>query len=247
MRNSILLTATVTPNVSGTLALGDPAARLAQYRRAIAVWQSAAARAGFELHVVETSGASADSVLSEIRSVERARVSFANFTPGAESIARGKGAAELSAISWYAHSRDLFSGPGCLYKVTGRLTVANASRCVRPLRAGQIRARMSLDRSYVDTRMIGASSDTWPKLIDAALPNIDDTRGIYLEHAVAAYIAFAAALHQVEVTRFAERPTFVGSSGTGGARYGSRVSRVGAALLRPIEEGLAAIAGRKSV
>lgn len=247
MRNSLLLTATVTPNVTSNVRLIDSALRLEQYQRAVDEWFAFASISGFELHIVETSGASPESLLSALPPAERHRVTFSNFVPDHALVSRGKGAIELAAIAAHARAHALFAEPGSLYKVTGRLTVSNARRCVDPLSYRQVRARMTLDRSYADTRLFGASSDIWPVLIEDLQNHIDDSSGVYFEHALAGFIAAKVAIRQAKLSRFATRPIFKGMSGTSGASYGELAERAQSFLVRPFEYLLASVAQKKQV
>lgn len=218
---SILLTATVTPHVEGPVALADPAVRLAQYRSAVAQWSEAATALGFSLHIVETSGTPADAMLRDVRPAHRGGIGYGVVTPGESVSARGKGASEFHVIEQYAtHNGLLINDDDCLYKATGRLILANPGLCVGTLSGREVRVRMTLDRSFADTRLVGAGSIGWRYIFSDIQNSINDRAGVYAEHAVAASIAGRAPRREVVLTRFPRRPRFIGQSGSNGTKYG---------------------------
>lgn len=243
----VILTATVTPNVTHRLTLADPQIRLEQYQAAIARWGRVLEPSGFHLAVVETSGARRDDLLYALPLDKHAAVRTFDYHPSDSQVSRGKGAIELGAIA-YVLARHPGVGPASsVYKCTGRLPLLNASRIVRPVEPGRVRIRMMADRSWVDTRLIGARAPVWDELVNTCSDAVDERLGYDLERVAAAHFASKAALKQLQIERFRERPVFEGVSGTSGRTYAPLSARGRDALMRPIENLLAGIASRKQV
>lgn len=206
------------PNVSTLISVVDPDVRLASYQRSIAAWNEIACARRIQLHILETSGAKVDDLLTQVRKNDRASIHFGAYEPRAE-VSRGKGAIEFSAIAWYLKSRMHSDVNDSIFKATGRLILRNASYCVSPIANDSVRIRMALDGNYVDTRLLGGSSKVWSELCESAASNADDEAGIYVEHAVAAFVSSRRALKTLSVERFARRPLFEGVSGSTGKFY----------------------------
>ena len=243
-RAVVLLTATVHPNVTARLTVQAAHDRLRQYQQALPIWADAAHSAGFALAVVETSDADPDELLAGLPAPIADTVRVLHYTPTADQIGRGKGAIEMAAVD-SALSLLALAGDATLYKGTGRLTLANAGPLLRPLLSGQVAARMSLNRAWVDTRFLGGTVDAWRDTLVPAGDLVHDDRGIYLEHAVASRLAAALAVHQLHLVRFAARPALTGVSGSTGKPYSATVATAKDTLLRPLESLLHRLAANK--
>lgn len=246
-RPTILLTAAVTPNVSGRVALADPALRLRQYQEAIAEWSGCAGRLGLRLAVVETTGAHPEDLLRQVQEDAARFITVVPFEPSTEQAKRGKGAVELAALRSAVEESDLVRPEDTLYKCTGRLTLTNAAKILTPVRAGAVKVRMSLDRSWADTRLVGARAETWAEHIFPGVELVDDAAGRYLERVLAARLAAASALGAIVIERFSARPLLSGESGSTGRQYPTRTSWLKDQVLRPVEMLLSDIASRKQV
>jgi hypothetical protein len=241
------LTAAVSPNVSGRVALADPAIRLRQYQIAISEWSRSTLQLGFRLAVVETTGASPKDLLQDVGEKRARRISVVSFEPSAVQAERGKGAVELAAIRAAVEDAELVAPNDTLYKCTGRLIVRNAGRILTPLRTGAVKVRMTLDRSWADTRLVGATAQTWSEHIFPDIDLVDDARGRYLERVLAARLASASTLGSVSIEQFSGRPLLSGVSGSTGKSYLARTSWLKDRALRPFETLLSGIASKKQV
>lgn len=239
--NTILLTVAVTPNVLSRVVVDQPLVRLHHYREAISAWASATERIGFSLAVVETTGALASEVVPESA---RGRTTFLSYAPSGDRRLRGKGAAEFGAI---AHAIQVLGLPdsATLYKCTGRLVLVNADRLLTPVADRTVRVRGTLDRSWFDTRLLGAQVSVWQDTLLNAGARADDTKGLFLERTVAAVVSSEAALGRLSIETFRERPRFEGSSGSTGVRYTRRFARLRAIFDAPLEAGLRRLAASK--
>lgn len=246
-RPIVLLTATVTPNAP---ALGgvvnDPRDRLIQYRRSIKVWSRAAQSQDFSLAVVETSGSTAQEVLGGVSGAARANIQFVPYLPPRELLVRGKGAAELGAVHEALGRLDGISDESTVYKVTGRLALLNPM-ILETLPADGLRLRMTLDRSFADSRVFGASLAVWRDQLQDHERVINDESGTFLEHFIAGRASYGSTVGRISLSRFRQRPVLSGRSGATGATYSAASSRVRAGLLTWTEAKLAALAARKQV
>ncbi|WP_147423995.1 hypothetical protein [Microbacterium sp. AG1240] len=244
-RTLVLLTAAITPKAAGPVAVVDPKVRLSQYRSALESWIRDTPP---EVHLVilETTGCFTDELRESIPIDARERVVVTVIPASPEAERRGKGSAEFEVVERYLSG--LRGKYQTIYKVTGRLALEDAARLVVPLRDEEVRARAALDRSYVDTRLVGAGRSAWQFLLEDMVADIDDMRGVYVEHVLAARIATGLALRQISMSRFPWKPVFLGVSGTTGGIYGgNKFRRLIAVPQRYVESKLAALAQRKQV
>ncbi|MEA5456993.1 hypothetical protein SPF06_19900 [Sinomonas sp. JGH33] len=244
--NVVLLTAAVSPTTSGKIAVRDPAIRLRQYQGAIARWASALHGSLFRLVVVETTGEPAEKLLAGLGKTESSRVRVLDYSPTPQELARGKGAVEIASIR-HVIAQEMLDANSTLFKCTGRLVVVNARRIIEPLGDSVVRSRMTADRSWVDTRFIGAVVGTWTEQLFRDIDLVDDDAGRYLERVMAARLSYESAINGVRLERFHERPLFEGVSGTHGARYSSSAASIRDRLFRPVESVLGAVAARKQI
>lgn len=248
MTSTVLLTATVRPNTQLFLARSDPAERLAQYRRSIAHWAEGLQPIDADLLVVETSGADPDELLAEVPVARRSEIRVLSYDAGEALGAVGKGTLEAEAIRRGLEIVRSESGGGhTVYKVTGRLVLTNARRLVQDLGPRAARVRMTVDRTFADTRFLGGSIGVWDRVLLADVDRIDEPRGVFLEHVVAGSLGRAVALKDVAVERFPVRPLFDGRSGSTGQLYSRRRPRPVESVYRLAETALTAVAARKQV
>ncbi|RWZ68632.1 hypothetical protein ELQ92_05380 [Labedella populi] len=239
---TVILTAAVTPSVTDHLVVNDPGTRLRQYRSSLEAWRAAADASGFALAVVETSGAAENDVTHGIAGSTEIR--FESYTPSDDEILRGKGAIETAALGHFLASASL-PDEETVYKCTGRLSVANANRVISPLAEATLRGRMTLDRSWIDTRLVGASLDVWRDIVIPAGRSVDDRVDQPIEKELVVHAASRLAGGSLSWDRFPERPFFEGISGTSGRPYSASRSRLSNLLLARIENHLVRLAARK--
>jgi len=241
----VLLTATVTPNapsLSGTLS--DAGERLHQYRRSVRRWADAARLYGFNLAVVETSGSSEPELFRDVAKRDRSAIQFVPYSPLPGLVARGKGAAELGAVQDALRRLEGLTDVSTVYKVTGRLVLENCN-ILDSLSPNGLRVRMTLDRSFADTRVLGASCTVWRDLLQDSDEVMNDENGVFLEHFIAGRASYGAAVGQISLSRFPRRPILTGQSGATGIRYSAAKGRMRATALTWAEGKLAALAALK--
>lgn len=245
----LLLTAAVTPNVQSPTAVSSPTQRLAQYHGVLKRVLDTLPR-GSGVIVVETTGMPRSTFLQGMDEALAARVDYQNYEPSPDELSRGKGAVELRAID-DALSRAIpnLRDDLTLYKLTGRLFVRNLTKLMAPVPSMTLAARGTLDRSWVDTRLLGARISFWKDMLCAAAPLCDDSRGIYVERAIPAHLARRIVLGDVRVQRFPQRPQFSGVSGSTGRVYGTSAIRSGVETIigAPLESAMARLSSMKQV
>jgi hypothetical protein len=239
---AVILTAAVTPSVTDHLVVADPDVRRRQYRASIERWAEAAQDHNFSLAVVETSGASERSLTEGLRA--RPSILFRSYTPSDDEVRRGKGAIEMAALLSVVADNP-WDPEEAVYKCTGRLFVSNAARVVAPLPDSSLRARMTLNRSWIDTRLLGASPSVWRDVIGPAGREVDDNDERPIERQLGIHTSPRLAAGTLTWSRFPERPFFEGVSGTSGQAYSGVRSRLSNVVLSRLEDQLVRLAARK--
>ena len=237
----ILLTATVTPQVTWDLHITDPGVRREQYLRSLRAWLPVATRHGAEVVFVENSGTDLDGLAREALGAVPENLRLVRTSPPAPAdIERGKGAAEAAMIDEFAAS--FFEDPNELWlKCTGRLSVRNFEKCLPahvPSRA--IVGRVKMNFSQLDTRFVGATADVWRRYFVGCGPLVNDRAELFLEKALMRR-TLAAMSDGVSLIRFGAQPAFRGRSATHvDRRYDSlrsRIKRLGANRLEDTLKG----------
>lgn len=182
---SLLLTATVDVGDTVFVARSNPTQRLKDYEWALNRWLL---NKSVE-HIVfcENSGYDLSS-LTAIVTKHRAqdRVELLSFRGEAPRY-RGKGYGEAEAIK-YALDRSRALGDSRWYlKVTGRYYVRNGAKFFSYLRRVRpyIMANFGHDLTWADTRIFGGSVEFLDKYLCPLRSRMDDTAGVYIEHALA--------------------------------------------------------------
>lgn len=214
----ILLTATVTPQVTMDLHLRDPGLRRQQYVESLRRWVPMAARHGAILVLVENSGADLERLAFDaVGGVPDHLRLLSAEQPAAEYVSRGKGAPEALMMDRFCET--FFEDPAePWYKCTGRLFVKNFSRCIpAALQPNAIVARMTLSLHIMDTRFFGASAGIWRGHFTDAAGGVSDPDDVPIEK-VLLRRTFAAMGEGADLRRFLAQPAFLGQSGTHAGR-----------------------------
>jgi hypothetical protein len=223
----ILLTATVTPQVTWDLHIADPAVRRHQYVESLRRWVPTAARHGATLVVVENSGEDLTVLACEaVGSVPDELILVNAPPPTPRDVERGKGAAEAAMMDLF--SETFFGDPDeAWYKVTGRLFVKNFARCVpTALPPDSVVARVSMNLRHMDTRFFGATAGLWRSHFTGAGVDVDDRREVFLEKVLMRRVLSAMG-QGANLLRFGAQPAWYGRSGTHADRvYDSMPNRV---------------------
>ncbi|MGY1735353.1 hypothetical protein [Geodermatophilus sp. SYSU D00684] len=232
----ILLTATVTPQVTWDLHIQDPAVRRGQYVEALRRWVPTADAHGAVLVLVENSGEdltrlardAVGAVPGHLRLVEAP-------LPDPADVARGKGATEAAMMDLFCE--DFFGDPDeTWYKVTGRLFVRNFARCVPgPLPPDSVVARIAVNLGHMDTRFFGATAGLWRDHFRDAGRHVDDRSDVFIERVLVRRVLTALG-EGAQLLRFGAQPAWYGRSGTHADRvYDSLPNRVKRLVTNQVE------------
>ncbi|KIC59370.1 hypothetical protein RM52_04005 [Microbacterium hominis] len=199
--------------------------------------------------VVETTGTSRSDFMSGLDDECGRRVEYINYVPSADEAQRGKGAVELRAIDDAIDQLLVGMGDETLFKLTGRLIVSNLSRLLIPLPPQTLVARGTLDRTWFDTRLLGARVSLWKDSLCRASALCNDRAGVYVEKALAAQIARDLVLGRIDLVRFPQQPAFSGQSGSTGTTYrGPHIlTSLRHTIYLPLESALSRISSRKQI
>jgi hypothetical protein len=234
MTIAIILTAAVYPSVQGPVTVRDPQVRLAQYAVALGNWSRAVTARGWQMAVVETTGSAAE---LRSRGMVARTTWLGQYEPDAAALARGKGAVEADAIDWLLdENADRIHPTTSVFKCTGRLWLKNHDRVLTEVGRNSVRVRSTMDGSWVDSRLLGATAQTWRSHLRQMGAAVDDPAGVYLEQVIGRRLHIMLGLDAGTIERFPRRPQLVGISGTTGKAYRGRGEIIRTAVLDPIEE-----------
>lgn len=223
-RMTVILTATVTPQVSNFVHPTSQAERIKSYELALENWTLTANRA--DAHVVFAENSGFDLQRFSHASRYRSRITMLNVPPPSPGQSQlGKGAAEQSILDYAMKAL----GPGdseYVFKCTGRLFVRNFLQSLPPLPIGGPRVIADIPRgsfAWVDSRFFGGNALAWREQLVKIGRDSDDLIGVNYEHGLASAALRFATESPGSVQTFAEKPWIVGTSGTTGHRYGRGV------------------------
>jgi hypothetical protein len=212
---SLVLTATIDPEKTPQVKIGDPAVRLRDYQIALRRWCKH--RDMFsEVMLIENSGHPSLSLIREefgewIRIVALRDANSQITQPG-----KGLGEVELlrRALMVVNLPPDRY-----VVKCTGRLFVAWPHLFLRALDGtADIVINMRRDLSYADTRFFATRVRLLSPMLERCSREVDDARGLYLEHAMA-----RASLYEVQrgarLRAWPGFPLFQGRSASTGRNY----------------------------
>lgn len=214
-RRVVVLTATIrvderVPSVSVRSIDG----RMRQYVSAIESWQKASRQANYRLIVSENSGMSEELRMSLGCSVEVVQSRI----PSAAELHLGKGYCEALSLSQLLPSLGENS---FIVKCSGRSSLANAARLLSRLDQGiSVLVEPTLDLGWIDSRLFAGDKQFFVRLTERALAQIDEKRGVYLEHILAREVA-SGVLEGATTRILPLTPVFQGSSGTSGVGFNS--------------------------
>jgi hypothetical protein len=223
----ILLTATVTPQVTWDLHIKDPATRRRQYLESLRGWLPEARRLGAIVVLVENSGEDLERLAIDAVGEVPANLRLVpTEAPSKADVQRGKGSAEAAMLDhfcqhFYHDSTEFW------LKCTGRLFVRNLPRCMpSDYPEDAILARVPVSLKQMDTRFFGTTAGIWREHFVGAGISVRDREEIFLEK-VLIRRAFGAMSQGANLVHFDVPPSFMGRSATHADRiYDSPASQV---------------------
>jgi len=210
---AVLLTATIRPGNVPCLARRDPSVRIEDYKSALRRWL--ADPLPNPIVFCENSGYDLTAVERLCRDHNK-RVEFISFLEDPTTFPRGKGYGEVGIIAHALKQSSLLRNARRVLKVSGRVYVPNASALVAAMDKFpnvDVFCDLRHNLTWGDSRIFCASKDVLANHLVSRRCLIDDSRGVFLEHAL------ARAIHGVmaeggQWSQLPVAPLLAGISGT---------------------------------
>lgn len=211
----VLLTATVNPGTTPFVVRADPETRLRDYRLALENW---VVQGNFtRLIVCENSGADLSVLERVVASRHMRNVDFISYVDGGAAEKRGKGYAELLEIERALGCDVQIEREDIVVKCTGRLQIENAARILKRIAMLEFDVMCDLKKylTFADSRIFAATREFLEDYLIPRREMINDSAGVYFEHALA--MAAVAAVADGKAWRpFPVLPEIIGISGSTG-------------------------------
>jgi hypothetical protein len=181
----VLLTATINPGNVPYLVRRDPLVRSEDYKSALRSWLADplpcpivfCENSGYDLTAVESLCGGHDK-----------RIEFLSLREDAATFPRGKGYGEVGIVGYALKESSLLRNARRVLKVSGRVYVPNASALVASmdrLPAVDVFCDLRRNLTWGNSRVFCASKDVLTNHLVPRRCLIDDSRGLFLEHALA--------------------------------------------------------------
>jgi hypothetical protein len=215
LKSTLLLTATIDPGATLQVKRADSRQRLEDYKNALSLWL--ASNSFRSIVLFENSGHPVHELqqIADLQTAVSVEILSASMNESGSSL--GKGHSELIAMRTALARSRLLRECDWIAKCTGRLYVPNADSLLPDVLAPEtsIVCNLKHDLTFADTRFFFATAGFLQNRLVPMLPVIDDSRHIYVEHALAR--ATAAAIADGERWQpLARLPRYFGISGTHG-------------------------------
>ncbi|HOY70138.1 MAG TPA: hypothetical protein PL131_09600 [Methylotenera sp.] len=217
----LLLTATIMPMIS--VARSNPQVRINDYLESLKIWWSKLELMPVDILICENSGYDMHVVKDWILSVRAEdRITILQFNGDKSLVMKlGKGAGEAEMFD-RCINENLISSYDYVIKCTGRLHVKNADELLKQIIQNNddmaISIRGKLD--FVDTRFFIIKGALFKTYLLNLGQEVDDSRGIYLEHIVLKR-AFKAFSDGHKWGQFSALPRYIGVGGSDGKHHSS--------------------------
>jgi hypothetical protein len=187
----LLLTATIDPGATPFVERSDPQTRLRDYQEALVAWLSCGA--ANKIVMFENSGYDISSLKEIASRYPEHEVEFHSFLGNQSGSSKGKGYSELLGMAHVLEKSELIKNCRLVAKCTGRLTVGNAKRLFGLIETKEFDVMCTLKRNltFANSRLFVATPAFILQYLAPQASIIDDSRGIYLEHALACATARA--------------------------------------------------------
>lgn len=214
----LLLTGTVNPGGMVLTAIQDVEVRKNQYLEAIRFWLKTT---DLPIVFVENSGTDLSGYFQD--EIARGVLEMRHFNGNNYDKQLGKGIGELRCLEYACAHSPTIQQAAFVFKVTGRYKVLNFSTFLKEYRTEQapdLLVDFKWNLSFCDSRFFGFSPQFVPDFLSNQGGVINDSAGVYLEHALskAALTAIAAGY---AFRPFRTLPRIEGYSATVGVRYNS--------------------------
>jgi hypothetical protein len=212
----LLLTATIDPNGMPFTRRSAPRRRLKDYRNALKKWSSCTL---FDSIVLcENSGHD----LSELQASTCGRVRFLSFSGNDYPRHLGKGYGEMNILR-HVLSESALAPDDLIVKITGRYYVRNADALIAYIKSRpdcEVFCDITSDGAFAPSGMFAGSVRFLEHYLVIRQNRVNDTAGIYFEHALAEAMNQASE-DGLRCVPFLDRPLIEGRSGTSSGRCNS--------------------------
>jgi hypothetical protein len=233
----ILLTASVTPQVTWDLHIQDPLIRRRQYVESLRRWVPAAYRLGASVVIIENSGEDLERLTVDAVGEVPDRVRLVNApSPSSVEIDRGKGSAEAAMMDQFCEMT--YDDPAEIwFKCTGRLFVKNIDRCIPgALPPNPIMARVAMNLQQIDTRFFGTTAAIWRAHFTGVGVHVNDRQQVFIERVLMRRVCTALG-EGANLVRFGAQPAFFGRSATHADRvYDSPINQLKRLAMNLLED-----------
>lgn len=213
---TVLLTAAIKPAAGMQMSLVDENAREQEYIDSVEFHSKALAACGLQRRMILVEGSDATAEALQAACAEYG-VEFMRQRYSANGGERGKGHREATMIQDTINI--LAARDGLFLKITGRLRVLNICNIIQAIELSDAACLATPDAQthYSDTRVISFTGRFWNHVTSLS-EYINDDKGHYLEHVVAAAIRVAA-LDGLRCDYLDPPARIIGRSGTNGEQY----------------------------
>jgi hypothetical protein len=219
MKLLLVLTATIDPGAMTFTVRTDPTMRMADYCNALKQWSNWRASSPWPVDIIfcENSGYPLDNLQRVVEG--RKAIRFIQFDGNKYPSVLGKGYGEAKILEHVFSADPSVGNYDYCVKCTGRIFVSNATRVLRILESAPDICSLPMSKrgAFVDSRFFVARPKAFRLLLDGLAESINDTAGIYFEHALAAKISEAIRSGK-RWTPFHTLPYYIGVSGSTGER-----------------------------
>ena len=218
----LVMTATIKPGVDDYLKRADPELRRDDYEKSLKLWLNNLKKE-IPICLVENS-ASDLSNLRKIGKKSKNDCEFLSFDGHSFPKEKGKGYGEMKALEYAVLNSRVIGKADYFVKVTGRYFVENSRYFFEHIAAEELYVMADLKRrlSFSDSRIFGGRKEFLEEYLIPRKKELNDSRGIYMEHALAKS-TLEAILDSRKWDLLPQYPHIRGVSGTSGKRYGQGI------------------------
>lgn len=224
MEKIILLSATVNANDDGLTKILNPEIRLKQYIKAVHFYLN---NTSVKIILVENSNFDFKTILDYAHWRNRLEILF--FYGNDYELERGKGFGEMNIIEFALNNSQIIQDiDNCfIFKITGRLILTNVGDFFKQADSltypnDYIISDLRQNLSFADSRLFGATINFFKNYLLKYKIVINDSEGIYFEHALAKSILKAISENYIYEPMY-NYPNFIGLSATNGLNYRKKI------------------------
>lgn len=214
----ILLTATIDPQGVVFMKRSNPMVRENDYIKALKRWMD---MQQFSIVFCENSGYKIDKIKNIIKNTEKKKIEILQFSGQNFPREFGKGYGELITIKYAIEHSNLIKYSDYIIKVNGRYFIKNIEKMAGILSRGKdiyVMTDLKKNLTWADSRVFAFKSSFAIKYLSKFQNLLNDSKGFYLEHALARATCRAIG-NGYKWVPLPSKPNIVGYSGTSDTPY----------------------------